>query len=173
MVIWLMGISGAGKTTIGHEIKKHLKNAYMIDGDEMRKFFNNDLGYSSIDREANMKRFIVAAHVLDQNDVCTIICCISAFQKHRDFCREKIPGYNEIYLKRDISSSIKNDVKKMYAENKGKTEIIGIDIVFDEPTNPDLILETDKLSIDETIERLTQYLIKKYGTEIFIEGTDS
>ncbi|MDR0221681.1 MAG: adenylyl-sulfate kinase [Lachnospiraceae bacterium] len=169
MVIWLLGISGAGKTTVGLELKKRLKDAYMLDGDEVRELFGNDLGYTAAEREAHIKRIILAAYALDKNKVNTIVCCITPFQKLRDICRHKIAGYSEIYLKRELDSSIKNDVKQMYAQNKGKTAVVGVDIVFEEPLCPDLTLDTDKLTVAETVAAIMAHIVGKYGTECLNE----
>ena len=148
MIIWLIGISGAGKTTIGRKLEKHFqeigKKCYLLDGDEVRDLFDHDLGYSDADREANIKRIILGAYLLDRNN---------------------IVGYNEIYLKKDIQISMKNDVKGVYADNMGKTQIVGIDATFDEPQTPDLVLEVDKMSIDETYHAVLDFVVNKYGKE--------
>ncbi len=169
MVIWLIGISGAGKTTIGRRLEKHFneigKKCCLLDGDEVRDLFDRDLGYSDEDREANIKRIILGAYLLDRNGIIGIICCISPLEHLRQLARAKIAGYNEIYLKKDIQTSMKSDVKGMYRENMGKTQIAGIDAAFDEPVSSDLILETDRLTEDETYSAVMDYIVKKYGGE--------
>lgn len=167
MIIWLIGISGAGKTTVGKRLKKHFddigKKCYMLDGDEVRDLFDRDLGYSDEDREANIKRIILGAYILDKNDIIGIICNISPMEHLRQLARNKISGYNEIYLKKDLRISMKNDVKGMYQENLGKTKIIGVDAAFDEPLLPDLVLEVDKMTIGETCSAVLDYISEKYG----------
>lgn len=165
MIIWLMGISGAGKTTIGRHLEaylnqNHIKN-YLLDGDEVRDLFDRDLGYSDADREANIKRIILGAYLLDRNDIVGIICNISPLEHLRALARRKIPGYNEIYLKKDLKISIENDVKGIYRENLGKTQIVGIDAAFDEPLHPDLVLEVDKMTEDETYQAVLDYMMAK------------
>lgn len=166
MIIWLMGISGAGKTTIGKKLeenyKKQGKKCYLLDGDEVRDLFDRDLGYTNKDREANVKRIILGAYLLDKNDIIGIICNISPLEHLRQLARKKIAGYNEIYLKKDLQTSIKNDVKGMYRENMGKTEIVGVEAAFDEPETPDLVLEVDKMTIEETYDAVRNYIAKKY-----------
>ena len=71
----------------------------MIDGDQVRGFFNSDLGYSKKNREENIKRIIYAAHVLEEANIIAIVCNISPFQNLRDLCRQKFKNYSEIYLK--------------------------------------------------------------------------
>ena len=167
MIIWLIGISGAGKTTIGRKLQvyfndRKIKN-YLLDGDEVRDLFDRDLGYSDADREANIKRIILGAYLLDRNDIVGIVCNISPLEHLRVLAREKIIGYNEIYLKKDLSISIKNDVKGVYRENVGKNQIAGMDGTFDEPENPDLILEVDQMTEEETYEAVVHYITAKYG----------
>lgn len=169
MIIWLIGISGAGKTTIGRKLEKHFqeigKKCYLLDGDEVRDLFDHDLGYSDADREANIKRIILGAYLLDRNNIIGIICNIGPLEHLRQLARKKIAGYNEIYLKKDIQISMKNDVKGVYADNMGKTQIVGIDATFDEPQTPDLVLEVDKMSIDETYHAVLDFVVNKYGKE--------
>lgn len=168
MIVWLIGISGAGKTTIGKRLEKHFKEigekCYLLDGDEVRDLFDRDLGYSNADREANIKRIILGAYLLDKNDIVGIICNISPLEHLRQLARKKITGYNEIYLKKDLQVSIKNDVKGMYQKNMGKTEIIGLDTAFDEPETPDLVLEVDNMTVEETYHAVLGYIEEKYGS---------
>lgn len=169
MIIWLIGISGAGKTTIGRKLETHfnelgIKN-YLLDGDEVRDLFDRDLGYSDAEREANIKRIILGAYLLDRNDIVGIICNISPLEHLRALARRKIAGYNEIYLKKDLQISMKNDVKGMYRANAGKTQIVGIDATFDDPRHPDLVLEVDKQTEDETCQAVLDYIAAKYGPQ--------
>lgn len=167
MILWLLGISGAGKTTIGRKMETFLQGndykCYLLDGDEIRALFDYDLGYSEKDREENIKRIILSAYFLDKSDIVGIICNISPFERLRKLAREKIKGYNEIYLKRDIHNSIEDDVKGMYRKNAGKTAIVGLDTIFEEPEHPDLVLDTDKLTEDETFQRIVDFMEEKYG----------
>lgn len=167
MIFWLIGISGAGKTTLGRKLEEHFnkigKKCYLLDGDEIRDLFDRDLGYTDAEREANIKRIILGAYIIDKNDIIGIICNISPFEHLRQLARKKIAGYNEIYLKKDLTISIKNDVKGMYQKNIGRTQIVGIDSAFDEPLSPDLILNVDHESEEESYQKIIEYIEKKYG----------
>ena len=132
-------------------------NNYLLDGDEVRDLFDRDLGYSNAEREANIKRIILGAYLLDRNDIVGIVCNISPVEHLRALARKKIPGYNEIYLKKDLRISMENDVKGVYQANMGKTQLVGVDVVFEEPQHPDLVLEVDRLTEDETYQAVLQY----------------
>ncbi|EOS69960.1 hypothetical protein C818_02123 [Lachnospiraceae bacterium MD308] len=169
MIFWLIGISGAGKTTLGRKLEEHFnkieKKCCLLDGDEIRDLFERDLGYTDTDREINIKRIILGAYLLDKNDIIGIICNIGPFEHLRQLARKKIVGYNEIYLKKNLNVSIKNDVKGMYRNNIGKTHIVGLDSSFDEPISPDLILEVDYETEMESYQRILSYIKDKYGEQ--------
>jgi adenylylsulfate kinase len=161
MVIWLIGISGAGKTTIGRKLAAYLNDKgaenYLIDGDEIRNLYDNDLGFTATEREQNIKRIVGMAYVLDKNYITTIVCNISPFEHLRRFARKKIAGYHEIWLKRDFEQSSVADVKGVYKDNIARTDIIGREIRFDTPECPDLIIDTDETSVSDTLNRIITY----------------
>ena len=107
----------------------------------------------------------MGAYLLDKNDIIGIICNIGPFEHLRQLARKKIVGYNEIYLKKNLNVSIKNDVKGMYRNNIGKTHIVGLDSSFDEPISPDLILEVDYETEMESYQRILSYIKDKYGEQ--------
>ena len=166
MIIWLLGISGSGKTTLGTLLKKRLDakkvNSFLMDGDTTRDFFDNDLGYSKEDRIQNIKRILFAAYALNQKNIVTIVCNIFPFQELRDFARAKISDYNEIYLHKNLNRSLQNDIKNVYRDNMGKTELVGIDIPFDEPIRCDLKVDVDSLTVEGSLEKINMFLKKKY-----------
>lgn len=170
MIIWLFGISGAGKTTLGLKLKEYFekndKKVYMIDGDIVRDFYENDLGFSKEDRVANIKRILLSAHVLSENNVIAIVCNIFPFEFLREFARRKFNDYNQIYLKKDIEISRKDDVKGIYQDNVGKTAVVGVDLEFDEPACNELVVEVDNETEEESFAKILGFLKNKY-TEIF------
>lgn len=156
MVLWLLGISGSGKSTLGKKLKIHFDSkdlkCCIIDGDLVRDFYDNDLGYTKEDRVVNIKRILLSAYLLEQNGIIPIVCNISPFQELRDFARKKLENYIEIYLKRELKDiNNKNDV---YCGNN----VVGIDLNFDEPVNPNLELNTSNQTIEESLNCILQYL---------------
>lgn len=162
MVIWLIGISGAGKTTLANMLHEHYqtcnKHSYILDGDEIRAFFDGDLGFSQAEREMNVKRILLGAYLLDRNGVTVIVANISPFEHLRELARKKIDNYHEIYLQKDLSISQKNDVKGVYAAAQGKTQLVGKEIPFDEPTHPNLVLSVDQQTPQQSFALLLKYL---------------
>jgi len=164
MVIWLLGMSGVGKTTIGTMLEEYIAArgaaCYRVDGDEIRDFFDRDLGYSLEDRAQNMKRLMLGAYLLSKNEIVTIVCAVTPVETWRVTAREKISDYFEIYLKREIDKLRKNDIKGIYASHIGKTQIAGIDFPFDEPLHSDLTLDTGIMTEQETFAEVKLFVDK-------------
>lgn len=160
MVIWLLGISGAGKTTLGQLLNDELQargiKTSVLDGDVIRSFFDNDLGYTTEDRKMNVKRIMLAAHLLSESNIVTIVCNISPFEELREIARKKIKNYHQVYINKSLDVSIKNDVKGVYKENT--SNIVGKDLQFDEPTENELVLFPDKESEEESFRKLLNYV---------------
>lgn len=167
MVLWLIGISGAGKTTLAEMLKRYYTGkgtpVYILDGDIVRSFYENDLGYTKEDRQANIKRIMLAAHVLDENNIVTIVANISPFERLRQFARRKIKNYNQIYLHKNLSVSVADDVKSMYKNNLQKSAVVGIDMPFEEPMSNELVIEVDQMTKEESFSRIIQFVYEKYG----------
>lgn len=161
MVIWLLGLSGSGKTTLGRKLQSYLEDIsipnYMIEAEDARSFFGNDLGYALKDRKTSLKRILYGAHVLSKAGMFTIVCCIGPFEDVRKFAREKLLDYKEVYLKCGIDECIRRDPNGVYKKNVGKTDIIGLEIEFDAPKTPDLILDTKIESEKESFEKLLEF----------------
>jgi adenylyl-sulfate kinase len=165
-VIWFIGISGAGKSTLGTALRDQFaasgKKVSLLDGDQARDFFDHDLGYSREDRVANIKRIIFGAHLLSSHGTTVIVCNISPFENLRQFARKKIPGYHEIYLRKNLEISLQQDVRDVYRNHLGKSDLVGIDIQFEPPTNSDLIVDTDGHSEQESLRAILDYLHPKF-----------
>ena len=162
MVIWIIGISGSGKSTLGNMLKKHFDEkkikSQIIDGDAVRTFFEDDLGYSLKDRQQNIKRILLASYFLEKNGVIPIICNIGPFESLRIFARDKFEDYIQIYLHKEIESAKKNDVKNVYKENINVTPIVGLDLLFEEPKINELFLRVDQESKEDSLKRIIDYV---------------
>lgn len=163
-VIWLTGISGSGKTTLGLRLKEQLEkrrgNTAFIDGDAVRRFFEDDLGYTRGERIHNVKRIAFAAAQIAGNGTHVIVANIAPYYEVRDFIRKNIKGYIQIYLKLSLEEAMARDVKGHYAKyKKGEMKnIIGLDDPYDVPRNPNLTVDTEKKGVEECLDMMLDYL---------------
>lgn len=158
-LFWITGLAGAGKTTIGREFYKILKperpHLLFLDGDQLRALFGPGKGYSNEDRFSLAMQYAQLCKLLTDQGIDVICATISMFEKCREWCRTNIPNYREIYLKVPREILIQRDKKGLY---KGaQTQVVGIDLDFEEPKRPDLILaheeQTDPHLAAQTIYR--------------------
>ncbi len=159
--IWLIGPSAAGKTTISkllyNSIKSN-KNLVLIDGDQVRNLYENNLGYDKISRSKNTYRYINLVNWLSDFNISSIAAVISPFEKDRADCRKKIKNYYEIYLKSTRVERIKRDKKKLYlpALNGEKKNVVDVDIPFEEPKSCDLEVETENKNLNVIVEEILE-----------------
>jgi adenylylsulfate kinase len=173
--IWFTGLSGSGKTTLAQIIANGLRKAghkvEMLDGDIIRTNLSKGLGFSKEDRDENIKRVGFVCDLLSRNGVIAIAVCISPYRKIRDFNRKRIGRFFEVYAKCDLKECIKRDPKGMYkkalaGEIKNYT---GIDDPYEEPLNPEVVVETDK----ETPEKSAEKIMKKLKDLNFLEEEEA
>lgn len=163
-VIWLTGLSGSGKTTLGLRLKAELEKKYgrveLLDGDAVRDFFENDLGYSRKERILNVKRIAFAAMLVARNGTHVIVANIAPYYEVRDFIRKHIKDYIQIYLNASVEKVMERDVKGQYAKYKSgqMNNLIGIDDQYDIPRNPHLVIDTANESVGESLNRIMNYL---------------
>lgn len=162
--LWFTGLPSSGKTTTGialrEELKKHGITAVLLDGDVVRKGLTSDLGFSKEDREENNRRIIHVGEILVSAGVPVITTFISPYKSARDFARETIPNFIEVYVDTSIDECIKRDVKGLYAKaQSGEIKnMTGIDDPYEAPENPELVLGTKDRTVEENVERLIEYL---------------
>jgi adenylyl-sulfate kinase len=164
LVLWLTGLSGAGKTTIAVEVEKELisrgKAVYRLDGDHIRLGLNADLGFSQEDRHENIRRIAEVAALFQDAGLITIVCFISPFQKMREYARKKIGSNNfrEIFIKADLQTCMARDPKGLYrkALNHEIREFTGVTSPYEEPDHPDLVINTEQLTVSEAVTQIIQ-----------------
>jgi adenylylsulfate kinase len=158
--IWLTGLSGAGKSTISEAIKLRLeergRNVEILDGDIVRTHLSKGLGFSKEDRDTNIKRIAFVCGLLTRNGVACISAAISPYRETRDWARAHIGNFVEIYVKCPIEVCRQRDVKGLYKlAEEGKIKgFTGVDDPYEEPLHPELIVETDRETVEESVERI-------------------
>ncbi len=159
-VIWLTGLSGSGKSTIANELAIKLqqegKLAYILDGDNVRMGLNKDLGFSDDDRKENIRRIAEVAKLLSDAGVIVITAFISPFREERAKAKEIIGKDNflEVYVDAPLGVCEDRDPKGLYKKARsGEIPMFtGIDSPYEEPTNPYILIKTDKQDIKESVE---------------------
>ncbi|WP_456469351.1 adenylyl-sulfate kinase [Archaeoglobus sp.] len=163
-VIWITGPSGAGKTTLAKAIVEKLQSmGYTVehlDGDKVRSKLYPDLGFSKEEREMHNKVVVEMANLLAKNGVIVVVSVISPYKEWREFARREIGRFVEVYLRCPLEVRIQRDPKGLYAkalrgEIKGLT---GFDGVYEEPENPEVVLDTDRTSVEEEVEAILEKL---------------
>ncbi len=156
-VIWLTGPSGAGKTTLANALHEKFEEmgytAEVLDGDGIRSKLYPDLGFSREEREMHNRVVVHMAETLARNGVITIVSVIAPYREWREYARREIEKFIEVYLRCPVEVRIKRDPKGLYAKAlKGEIKgLTGLDGEYEEPENPELILDTDKMSVEDEV----------------------
>ncbi|MFP4041716.1 MAG: adenylyl-sulfate kinase [Bacteroidales bacterium] len=169
IVVWMTGLSGCGKSTIATELQKTLFemncNVFILDGDNVRHGLNSNLGFSPEDREENIRRIGEVAHLFAESGTITITSFISPYKNDRDRARKlNEPGdFLEVYVKAPLSVCEKRDPKGLYKKARQGIipEFTGISAPYEEPVNPEILIETDKLNLEESVEKIIHYMQEK------------
>ena len=159
--IWLTGLSASGKTTIAQGLLKHFRNKRHIeamDGDEIRKGLSRDLGFSKEDRNEHNHRVIFCSKLLARNGVIVVVALISPYRETRAYAKEEIPNMMEVFVRAPIDVCIERDPKGLYKRALAGEikQFTGIDDPYEEPVNPDLIVETDKETPEESVHKIIE-----------------
>lgn len=168
-ILWFTGLSGSGKSVISSalEAKLHMMGVrtYRLDGDNIRHGLNGNLGFSPEDRTENIRRVGEVAKLMVDAGLFTLTAFISPYHKDRDQVRKLVETdeFIEIYVKASLETCEERDPKGLYrkarlGEIKGFT---GIDAPYEEPTDPEISLDTNQLNAEESVEVIVNYLKEK------------
>jgi len=148
-VLWVTGLAGAGKSTIGRLLFERLRercaNSVLLDGDRLREVFGNDLGHGREARVASAMRNARLCKLLSDQGLHVVCSTISMFHACQAWNRERIPGYREIYVRAPMAVLRLRDPHGIYsrAERGEIRDVVGVDIPAEEPERPDLVLDND------------------------------
>jgi adenylyl-sulfate kinase len=166
--LWLTGLSGAGKTTLTQALLPALQargvRVEVLDGDEVREHLSRGLGFSKEDRDTNIRRIGYVGRLLSRHGVGVIAAAISPYRAVRDEVRRAVEGdgaaFIEIYVKAPLETLIARDVKGLYrrALTGEIAQFTGISDPYEAPTSPELIVETDRETVDESAGKVLAWL---------------
>lgn len=169
--VWFTGLSGAGKTTLAQRLVSELCSrrikVEVLDGDEVRTNLSAGLGFSKADRDRNIRRIGYVSRLLSRNGVGVITAAISPYREVREEVRQSIENdgaqFIEVYVKCPINVLAERDVKGLYRKALAGeiTQFTGVSDPYEEPLDPELVVETDRESIDQSMERIIAELAKR------------
>jgi adenylyl-sulfate kinase len=162
--LWFTGLSGSGKSAIADEIAKILVHRGLrverLDGDIVRKSLTRDLGFTKEDRDKNIERVTFVAKLLSRNGVATIVSFISPYIEKRDNARRETTNFIEVFVKCPLEALVERDVKGLYKKAMaGEIEnFTGVSDPYEDPPNPEIVVETDKETLEESVKNVLNYL---------------
>lgn len=164
--IWFTGLSGAGKSTLVNEVEKRLlakgKHTMVLDGDNVRLGLNKNLGFEEKDRIENIRRNAEVCRLMNDAGLIVLTALVAPYQKDRDSARDIIgeESFVEVYVSTSLEVCKKRDVKGLYqkAQNNEIPNFTGISAPYEVPCNPDIIVDTENRSIEETVKYIMQEL---------------
>jgi len=165
--LWFTGLPCSGKTSISDLVGKELRLqghcVEYLDGDIIRKGLSRDLGFSREDRDSNVKRVTFVASLLTRNGVATLVSLVSPYRRARDESRAAIRAFIEVYVRCPLDVCEKRDSKGMFQKARtGKLPFFtGVSDPYEEPLNPEIILNTDTANITTCVSKVLDYLDSK------------
>ncbi len=166
LTLWLTGLSGSGKSTITRALVKRLRGLgpeiplEILDGDEVREHLCKDLGFSKEDRLTNIERIAFLAGKISKHGVLVIVPVIAPYAEARASARTLSENFVEVFVKAKLETVIDRDVKGLYKKAlSGEIKnFTGISDPYEEPEKPDILIETDKLNVDESVDNIIKFL---------------
>lgn len=165
-IVWFTGLSGSGKSTIANALEQRLHQmglrTYLLDGDNIRHGLNADLGFSPEDRRENIRRIGEVAKLFVDAGVIVITAFISPYRADRQMVREMVaPGeFIEVYVKCPLELCERRDPKGLYKKaRRGEiTDFTGVSAPYEEPEKPEVVVESDRESVEEGVEKIIAFL---------------
>ena len=168
VVLWLTGLSGSGKSTIANIVEKKLynlgKHTMLLDGDNVRHGLNKDLGFTDVDRVENIRRIANVSKLMLDAGLITIVSFIAPFKAERDLAKDLMgDDILEVFIDVPIEVAESRDPKGLYkkARSGDLKNFTGIDSPYEKPENPDIHIESDKISAEDAAEIIVKKLIQK------------
>jgi adenylylsulfate kinase len=182
-LMWFTGLSGSGKSTLAHALEDRLYQmgvrSYVLDGDNIRYGLNKDLGLSPEDRKENIRRIAEVAKLMADSGILVFAAFIAPYRESREFIRELMDDvpYYECFVKCALEVCETRDPKNLYKRARaGEIDnMTGISAPYEAPECPEMVIETDKSSLDECVDRLIRFLMDRkivvYRESIAVTGS--
>ena len=163
-VVWLTGLPGSGKSTIGRKLADELRSlgwrVEYLDGDLVRPWLSPEAGFTREDRVRHLTRVAYVSHLLARNGVAVVAAFVSPYRDVREKARDVIGDFIEVYVKCPLEVCIERDPKGLYrralaGEIKHMT---GLDDPYEEPDNPEVVVDSSTMDVDECVGRIMSYL---------------
>jgi adenylylsulfate kinase len=166
-VIWLTGLSAAGKTTLGGILCSRLRSlGYRVrhlDGDELRRELSSDLGFSRKDRDENVRRIGQLAHTIAQQGEIAVVSAMSPFRRSRAKLRELIPSFIEVYVYAPVEVCAQRDRKNLYwrARMGLLSDLPGVNLPYEPPHHPEIKCHTERETAEQSITNILDYILPR------------
>ncbi len=168
-VIWFTGCPAAGKSTIAHHLEKDLFDravrCYVLDGDNVRHGINSNLGFSREDRRENLRRIAEFSRLFADAGLVVLAAFVSPYRENRELVKQIVgpEHFFEVYVKCSLETREKRDPKGQYQKAKAGIikEYTSVSAPYEEPENPELVLDTEELDVDSSVKKVLEFLDRK------------
>jgi adenylylsulfate kinase len=167
LVIWITGLPGSGKSTIADEIKKSYPDFVILRMDELRKVMTPEPSYSEMERDFVYRSIVYTSKILSQLGHNVIIDATGNLRRWRELARQLIPNFAEIYLKCPLNICSEREMsrkdtrgapKDIYKKGAAGWPVPGVQVPYEEPLNPEIIIDTDKLSVEDALSIIKKFI---------------